>query len=100
MARNFSTAKQLSSFVLHRISVAAICRRGYAAEGAVASGRAKSNSNSNATPKSGNEAVDKAAASWYPDPVTGYYRPEGEDDKVIDAADLRLMFLKNTPRKQ
>nr|GLL33073.1 protein SENESCENCE-ASSOCIATED GENE 21, mitochondrial-like [Ipomoea trifida]GMD22068.1 protein SENESCENCE-ASSOCIATED GENE 21, mitochondrial-like [Ipomoea batatas] len=98
MARNFSTANHLSSFVLNRISVAAICRRGYAAEGAVASGRAKSNSN--ATPKSGDEAVDKAAASWYPDPVTGYYRPEGEDDKVIDAADLRLMFLKNTPRKQ
>nr|GMD25009.1 protein SENESCENCE-ASSOCIATED GENE 21, mitochondrial-like [Ipomoea batatas] len=85
MARNFSTAKHLSSFVLNRISVAAICR---------------AKSNSNAMPKSGNEAVDKAAASWYPDPVTGYYRPEGEDDKVIDAADLRLMFLKNTPRKQ
>nr|GMD26799.1 protein SENESCENCE-ASSOCIATED GENE 21, mitochondrial-like [Ipomoea batatas] len=98
MARNFSTAKHLCSFVLNRISVAAICRRGYAAEGAVSSGRAKSNSN--ATPKSGNEAVDKAAASWYPDPVTEYYRPEGEDDKEIDAADLRLMFLKNTPRKQ
>ncbi|XP_019188377.1 PREDICTED: protein SENESCENCE-ASSOCIATED GENE 21, mitochondrial-like [Ipomoea nil] len=102
MARTFSTAKQLSSFVLHRISVAATCRRGYAAveaaEGAVSSG---SPAKSNATPpKSGNEGQDKAESSWYPDPVTGYYRPEDEDNKEMDAVELRQMFLKKQKPKK
>lgn len=40
-------------------------------------------------------AIDdaEAAASWVPDPVTGYYRPANENGG-IDPAELREMLLK------
>lgn len=43
--------------------------------------------------KKGGEETTKTT-SWIPDPVTGYYRPENHA-KEIDAAELRMMLLKN-----
>ncbi|RFS88938.1 hypothetical protein CH426_25945, partial [Klebsiella aerogenes] len=37
---------------------------------------------------------ESEATSWGPDPVTGYYRPEGQANE-IDAAELRKMLLKH-----
>ncbi|KAG5587718.1 hypothetical protein H5410_048152 [Solanum commersonii] len=92
MARSFSNSKILSAFVSDSVS-AFLSRRGYAAasQGAV-SGVAKGGvPRSNVMmQKSGEESVK---TSWVPDPVTGYYRPEGQANE-IDAAELRKMLLK------
>lgn len=69
-------------------------RRGYAAasqgavSGVVKGGVPRSNV---MMKKSGEESVK---TSWVPDPVTGYYRPEGQANE-IDAAELRKMLLKH-----
>lgn len=74
-----------------------MCRRGYAAgsqgvvSGGAKGGVPRSNMMMN---KSGEESVK---TSWVPDPVTGYYRPEGVANE-IDAAELRKMLLKHKPR--
>lgn len=47
--------------------------------------------------KGGEEAASKSN-SWVPDPVTGYYRPEGHANEV-DAAELREMLLKQKTRR-
>lgn len=43
--------------------------------------------------KKGGEESTKTT-SWVPDPVTGYYRPEGHANEM-DAAELRNMLLKH-----
>ncbi|KAI3800929.1 hypothetical protein L1987_29029 [Smallanthus sonchifolius] len=83
-------ARIVSSFIAHHFSV--VSRRGYAsptqdiAKGSVV-----------AMMKKGGEESKKSSA-WIPDPVTGYYKPEGHGDQ-IDPAELREMLIKHkTPR--
>lgn len=40
----------------------------------------------------------KKSTTWVPDPVTGYYKPEGQTNK-LDAADLREQLLKEKTRR-
>ena len=95
MARSFSNAKFVSTFIVDRLSVV-VSRRGYAAAslGEVpGSGGARSS----VMMKKGGEEATKTT-SWVPDPVTGYYRPEGVA-KEADAAELREMLLKQKTRR-
>ncbi|WOH01576.1 hypothetical protein DCAR_0520960 [Daucus carota subsp. sativus] len=78
-------SKLISAFVTQQISF--LTRRGYASRSGVASVMSK---------KGGEET--SASNSWIPDPVTGYYRPEGKGNEV-DAAELREMLLRNKTRR-
>ncbi|KAM0053945.1 putative Late embryogenesis abundant protein, LEA_3 subgroup [Helianthus debilis subsp. tardiflorus] len=40
----------------------------------------------------------KKSTPWVPDPITGYYKPEGQTNE-IDAAELREMLLKQKNRQ-
>ncbi|XP_059294754.1 protein SENESCENCE-ASSOCIATED GENE 21, mitochondrial-like [Lycium ferocissimum] len=94
MARSISNSKVLSAFVSDSVS-AFLSRRGYAAASqGVVSGGAKGGM-PRMMQKSGEESSVKT--SWVPDPVTGYYRPEGQANE-IDAAELRKMLLKHKSR--
>ncbi|MCD7467843.1 protein senescence-associated gene 21, mitochondrial [Datura stramonium] len=96
MARSFSNSRVLSAFVSDSVS-AFLSRRGYASasQGAVSSGAKGGVPRSNVMmQKSGEESVK---TSWVPDPVTGYYRPEGQSNE-LDAAELRKMLLKYRSR--
>ncbi|KAK4728064.1 hypothetical protein R3W88_021068 [Solanum pinnatisectum] len=44
--------------------------------------------------KGGDEDQSPPKSPWVPHPVTGYYRPENQADK-IDAVELRQMLLKS-----
>ncbi|KAI5680458.1 hypothetical protein M9H77_01685 [Catharanthus roseus] len=94
MARSVSHAKLISAFVIEKISSVA-SRRGYAAasQGAVSRNVSVGNARNSMMLKKGGEETTKTT-SWIPDPVTGYYRPENHA-KEIDAAELRMMLLKN-----
>lgn len=96
MARFLSNSNIISAFVADSVS-AAISRRGYAAasQGAVSGSVRGGIARSNVMLKKGAEESSKTT-SWVPDPVTGYYRPEGHA-KEIDAAELRKMLLKHKP---
>nr|GEV63556.1 hypothetical protein [Tanacetum cinerariifolium] len=78
MARSIISAKIVSL----------VTRRGYGStstetvKGSVAAAMMK---------KGGEES--KKSTSWVPDPVTGYYKPEGHENQ-IDPAELRAMLLK------
>ncbi|XP_060200918.1 protein SENESCENCE-ASSOCIATED GENE 21, mitochondrial-like [Lycium barbarum] len=75
-----------------------MCRRGYAAASqGVVSGGAKGGV-PRMMQRSGEESSVKT--SWVPDPVTGYYRPEGQANEidVRIAAELRKMLLKHKSR--
>ncbi|KAL7582925.1 protein SENESCENCE-ASSOCIATED GENE 21, mitochondrial [Lactuca sativa] len=87
MARSISNAKFLSSFLVDQLSV--VARRGYAA--ATSSGSVRGSGV--AMMKKGGEESKKSSTPWVPDPVTGYYKPEGQTNQV-DAADLRELLLK------
>ncbi|KAK6780798.1 hypothetical protein RDI58_022982 [Solanum bulbocastanum] len=93
MARSFSNSMILSAFISDSVS-AFLSRRGYATASGAVSGVAKGGvPRSNVImQKSGEESVK--TTSWVPDPVTGYYRPEGQANE-IDAAELRKMLLKH-----
>ncbi|CAO2162321.1 unnamed protein product [Urochloa humidicola] len=73
-------------------------RRGYSVATAVVKGPARKVVEKVAKRVMGKE-VKTAAASpektpWVPDPVTGYYRPEGvPNPKELDAAELRAKLL-------
>ncbi|KAI3741787.1 hypothetical protein L1987_59464 [Smallanthus sonchifolius] len=83
-------ARIVSSFIVHHFSV--VARRGYAsttqdvAKGSVV-----------AMMKKGGEE-SKTSSAWIPDPVTGYYKPEGHVDQ-IDPAELREILLKHKTRR-
>lgn len=47
--------------------------------------------------KAGEES--KISTPWVPDPVTGYYRPEGQMNE-IDPAELRELLLNKKNRRQ
>ncbi|MCE2055898.1 protein senescence-associated gene 21, mitochondrial [Datura stramonium] len=102
MARSFSNCKVISAFVVDSVS-AAIYRRGYAAasQGAVSGsvrGGGGAVRHNVMMKKKGAEELNKTT-SWVPDPVTGYYRPEGHV-KEIDAAELRNMLLNHNKSRQ
>ena len=40
----------------------------------------------------------KKSTPWVPDPVTGYYKPEGQPEEV-DAAELRELLFKQKNRR-
>ncbi|KAL7151162.1 hypothetical protein ABFS83_04G013100 [Erythranthe nasuta] len=91
MARSFSGAKSVSSFLANEIS-AALTRRGFAASTqGVVSGTVRSGA-PNVMLKKGSEEPSKTA--WVPDPVTGYYRPENQGNEM-DPAELREILIKN-----
>ncbi|XP_076885202.1 protein SENESCENCE-ASSOCIATED GENE 21, mitochondrial-like [Bidens hawaiensis] len=87
-------AKVVSSFVVQQFSV--VARRGYAsASQGVVSEAAKGSVIS--MMKNGGEE-SKNSTAWIPDPVTGYYKPEGHGNQ-IDPAELREMLLKHKTRQ-
>ncbi|KAI3773161.1 hypothetical protein L6452_04364 [Arctium lappa] len=93
MARSISNAKLVSSFLVDRCSV--VARRGYAA---ASQGGVSENVRSYGIAmmkKAGEEST--RSSPWVPDPVTGYYKPEGHVNQV-DAAELRELLLKHKTR--
>ncbi|KAF5811093.1 putative Late embryogenesis abundant protein, LEA_3 subgroup [Helianthus annuus] len=87
-------ARIVSSFIVDHLSV--VARRGYAsASQGVVSETAKGSVV--AMMKKGGEESKKSSA-WIPDPVTGYYKPEGHGNQ-IDPAELREMLLKHKTRQ-
>ncbi|CAH1447520.1 unnamed protein product [Lactuca virosa] len=91
MARSISNAKFLSSFLVDQLSV--VARRGYAAATSSGSVSGSVRGSGVAMMKKGGEESKKSSTPWVPDPVTGYYKPEGQTNQV-DAADLRELLLK------
>ncbi|KAL4558868.1 hypothetical protein LXL04_037072 [Taraxacum kok-saghyz] len=91
-----ASAKFLSAFVVDQFSVV-IARRGFATvtQGSV-SGSVRG-SGAAMMQKGGDES--KKSTPWVPDPVTGYYKPEGQSNQ-IDAAELRELLLKRKTRGQ
>ncbi|XP_076890184.1 protein SENESCENCE-ASSOCIATED GENE 21, mitochondrial-like [Bidens hawaiensis] len=84
--------KLISSFIVDQLSFV-VARRGYAtATQGIVSGSAKGSGVAMMMKKKASEE-SKKSTPWVPDPVTGYYRPEGQTNE-IDAAELREMLLK------
>ncbi|XP_024981907.1 protein SENESCENCE-ASSOCIATED GENE 21, mitochondrial-like [Cynara cardunculus var. scolymus] len=79
-------AKLFSSFIL--------ARRGFATATQGISGTKGSGV---AMMKKGGEE-SKKSTSWVPDPVTGYYKPEGQI-KQVDGAELRELVPKQKKQK-
>ncbi|KAI3732469.1 hypothetical protein L1987_63676 [Smallanthus sonchifolius] len=90
-----ASVKLISSFIADQLAVVA-ARRGFAtaAQGGV-SGSVRGSGV--AMMKKGSEE-SKKSTPWVPDPVTGYYRPEGITNE-IDAAELREILLKQKNRR-
>ncbi|WOG87293.1 hypothetical protein DCAR_0206516 [Daucus carota subsp. sativus] len=83
--------KLISAFVVEQVCVAS--KRGYA----LTSGSVMRSGGAMMSKKSGEE-VAQVNRSWGPDPVTGYYRPEGVPSQV-DAAEMRDVLLKQKARR-
>lgn len=74
-----------------------VCRRGYAsASQNVVSETAKGSVVAMMKKKGGEES--KKCSAWIPDPVTGYYKPEGHGNQ-IDPAELRAMLLNHKSQR-
>ncbi|GJV23733.1 senescence-associated gene 21, mitochondrial-like protein [Tanacetum coccineum] len=82
MARSIISAKIVSL----------VTRRGYASTSQGSVTESAKGSVAAAMMKKGGEE-SKKSTSWVPDPVTGYYKPEGHENQ-IDPAELRAMLLK------
>nr|KAJ0185837.1 hypothetical protein LSAT_V11C900456190 [Lactuca sativa] len=84
-----ASAKLISSF---------IARRGFATltQGSVSGSVRGSGA---AVMQKGADDSKKSTTPWVPDPVTGYYKPEGQTNQV-DAAELREQLLKHKTRGQ
>nr|XP_043622996.1 protein SENESCENCE-ASSOCIATED GENE 21, mitochondrial [Erigeron canadensis] len=90
-----SNAKIVSSFIVGQCSL--VARRGYAStsQGGVTQQALRGDNVVNMMKKGGgDQESNKSAAAWIPDPVTGYYKPEGHENQ-IDPAELREMLLKH-----
>ena len=89
-----ASTKLISAIIVDQLSV--VARRGFAtaAHGSV-SGSVRGSGV--AMMKKGGEE-SKKSTPWVPDPVTGYYKPEGQTNQ-IDAADLRELLLKQKTRR-
>ncbi|XP_076901935.1 late embryogenis abundant protein 2-like [Bidens hawaiensis] len=89
-----ASAKLISiSFIVDQLSFVA-ARRGFAtaSQGIVSRGSGVAMMKKVASDES------NKSTPWVPDPVTGYYRPEGQTNE-IDAAELRQMLLKQKNRR-
>ncbi|KAI3805911.1 hypothetical protein L1987_21799 [Smallanthus sonchifolius] len=86
-----ASAKRISSFIVDQLSV--VARRGFATGSVSGSVRG---SEVAVMKKAGEES--KKSTTWIPDPVTGYYKPEGQI-KQVDAAELRELPLKQKNRR-
>lgn len=84
--------KLISAFVVEQACVAS--KRGYASK----SGNVMGSSGAMMS-KKGGEEVAQVNRSWGPDPVTGYYRPEGVGTSQADAAEIRELLLKQKTRR-
>ncbi|XP_024967658.1 protein SENESCENCE-ASSOCIATED GENE 21, mitochondrial-like [Cynara cardunculus var. scolymus] len=93
MARSISNAKLVSSFIVDQCSV--VARRGYAAASQGGVSENVRSSGIGMMKKVGEEST--RSTPWVPDPVTGYYKPEGHVNQV-DAAELRELLLKKKTR--
>ncbi|XP_076890185.1 protein SENESCENCE-ASSOCIATED GENE 21, mitochondrial-like [Bidens hawaiensis] len=92
-----ASVKRTSSFVVDQLSVVAV-RRGYAtATQGIVTGSSRG-SGVAMMKKKASDQESKKSTPWVPDPVTGYYRPEGQTNE-IDAAELREMLLKQKNRR-
>ncbi|KAI7753892.1 hypothetical protein M8C21_023566 [Ambrosia artemisiifolia] len=87
-------AKFVSSFVIDHFSV--VARRGYASASQSVVSETVKGSVVSMMKKGGEESMKSNA--WIPDPVTGYYKPEGHGNQ-IDPAELREMLLKHKTRR-
>ncbi|KAJ0878347.1 putative Late embryogenesis abundant protein, LEA_3 subgroup [Helianthus annuus] len=85
-----ASAKLISSFIVDQLS--GVARRGLATvtKGSVYGSVRGSGV---AMIKKATSEKSKKSSSWVPDPVTGYYKPEGQINPV-DAAELRELPLK------
>ncbi|KAI3819235.1 hypothetical protein L1987_13060 [Smallanthus sonchifolius] len=90
-----ASVKLISSLIADQLAVVT-ARRGFATatQGSV-SGSVRGSGV--AIMKKGSEE-SKKSTPWVPDPVTGYYRPEGITNE-IDAAELREILLKQKNRR-
>ncbi|XP_076937045.1 protein SENESCENCE-ASSOCIATED GENE 21, mitochondrial-like [Bidens hawaiensis] len=91
-----ASVKRISSFVVDQLSLVAV-RRGYAtATQGIVTGSVRGSGVAMMKKLASEES--KKSTPWVPDPVTGYYRPEGQTNE-IDAAELREMLLKQKNRR-
>ncbi|XP_076938785.1 protein SENESCENCE-ASSOCIATED GENE 21, mitochondrial-like [Bidens hawaiensis] len=91
-----ASVKHISSFVVDQLSLVAV-RRGYAtATQGIVTGSVRGSGVAMMKKLASEES--KKSTPWVPDPVTGYYRPEGQTNE-IDAAELREMLLKQKNRR-
>ncbi|GKB42507.1 late embryogenesis abundant protein, LEA5 [Tanacetum coccineum] len=90
-------ANVISTLIIDQLYV--VARRGFAtaAQGSV-SGSQRGN-NGVAMLKKGGEDLKKST-SWVPDPVTGYYKPEGQTNQVDVVDQLRELLLKQKNRQK
>nr|XP_043636126.1 protein SENESCENCE-ASSOCIATED GENE 21, mitochondrial-like [Erigeron canadensis] len=91
MARSFSSANLISSFLVDQLVV--VARRGYA----TASTGSVRGSGVAMMKKASEES--KKSTPWVPDPVTGYYKPEGQINQIDGADQLRELILKQKNRR-
>ncbi|KAD4584516.1 hypothetical protein R6Q59_036617 [Mikania micrantha] len=82
-----ASVKLISSFIVDQLAVVA-ARRGFAS---VSQSGIMRGSGVAMMKKSSEES--KKSTPWVPDPVTGYYKPEGQTNE-IDPAELRELLLK------
>lgn len=90
-----ANAKLISTLIVDQLYV--VARRGFATatQGSV-SGSVRGSGV--AMMKKGGED-SKKSTSWVPDPVTGYYKPEGQTNQVDAADQLRELILKQKNRQ-
>ncbi|PWA64770.1 late embryogenesis abundant protein, LEA5-type [Artemisia annua] len=90
-----ANAKLISTLIVDQLYV--VARRGIvtATQGSV-SGSVRGSGV--AMMKKGGEDSTKSS-SWVPDPVTGYYKPEGQTNEVDVADQLRELILKQKNRQ-
>ncbi|KAJ0512802.1 putative Late embryogenesis abundant protein, LEA_3 subgroup [Helianthus annuus] len=90
-----ASAKRISSFIVDQLS--GVARRGFATgrQGSVYGG-VKVSGGAMMKKAAGEES--KKSSSWIPDPITGYYKPEGQINPV-DATELRELPLKLKNRR-
>ncbi|GKF20124.1 senescence-associated gene 21, mitochondrial-like protein [Tanacetum coccineum] len=91
-----ANAKLISTLIVDQLYV--VARQGFAiaTQGSV-SGSLKGTGV--AMLKKGGEADSKKSTPWVPDPVTGYYKPEGQINQVDVADQLRELILKQKNRQ-
>ncbi|GJZ77395.1 late embryogenesis abundant protein, LEA5 [Tanacetum coccineum] len=90
-----ANAKLISTLIVDQLHI--VARRGFAtvAQGSVSGSLRGSGV---ALLKKGGED-SKKSTPWVPDPVTGYYKPEGQTNQVDVADQLRELIMKQKNRQ-